>query len=620
MEAERTTRLTAHGYRWVAAADFAGTLAGEEGLVAEAGELVKWGPVRRVRRVRLPGAGEVFVKRYPVTEAAERLKYLFRRAKALREWRSLRELRAAGVEAPEPLAAGVLRRGGILRDSVLVTRGLEGALPLDEYLLEHVEAASHAEVAAFTRALAGFLRRAHGAGFYHRDFHAANVMVAGEPERPRFAVLDLADARVGCELTRGERLEMLATLSHLFLQAVPRHWRLRFLRSYLGPDDLLADAAALVEALSESGSRAAWRRRDAKTFGDRKYFRRAGASPFRGVARRTEAGEAAVELFRGGDPLEGRALVVKDSRSSKAGVVDIGGPQPRRFFVKRRNPRGGLKRLFAPLRRSRAMKGFFFGAAFENRSLPSPRAYAALEGPHPDGGRASWLVLEHLEGAAHLGELMPGEAAHLGELMPGEAADLGEMMAGEAAGLGEMMAGEAAGPGRGEPVANLSGLLDSQRSEFLSRLARMLRRLHWCGFSLRDLKSSNVLLFERGGRLDFAFSDLDAARLYRGRCPERRAMQNLARLYFDAARLGGVSRREALFFLDEYLGHPGREELSRWLCGIAAFVRAKRASRVSSSEPTPGAARQDGSRRRGRRRRGRKREPEPRGKSRSEEG
>jgi serine/threonine protein kinase len=100
--------------------------------------------------------------------------------------------------------------------------------------------------------------------------------------------------------------------------------------------------------------------------------------------------------------------------------------------------------------------------------------------------------------------------------------------------------------------------------------------MHWAGLSMRDLKSANILVCPLGERLRILISDLDAARLYPDGVPEKRAISDVARLYFDAAWFGAVSRREALFFLNSYLGCPPRDRLKMWVSGISRFVRRKR--------------------------------------------
>lgn len=531
-------RLTAHGFRWVAEAGFVETIRRDARVIRPGGaDIVKAGPARRVWRFRPDGAvAEVYVKENLLAEMTDTIKYLFGPAKAVKEWRMLLRLRERGVSVPRPLAVGVRRRGPILESSVLVTEALGEVEPLVNYFAAHASSASHAEVAAFTESFAGFVRRLHEAGVVQRDFHAGNIMVEGPPDDARFHLLDLYDVRIAESVPRRKLLKNLAVLGHFFCRTVPRHWRARFLREYMGGRGESRDAARIIERRAERGMRKIWARRDKRIFSENKYFRHVGVDDLLGHRRRTEAGATAVGLFTGGGVFDAAQELIKDSRSSTIGLFKAPpGDGERTFMVKRRNPRGGWKSLFDPFRTSRGKKGFYFGAAFENRHLPTPRVFAALDERRRGRIEASYLVLEYIEGAENLG---------------------GVLAAGNKSAVFRMLAAD--------------------RRAFADRLARTLRRMHWCGFSMRDLKAANVLLYESEGRLEHAIIDLDGVRQFRAAAPERLAIRNLARLYFDVSWLSGVTRREAMEFLKAYLGPAPRAKIARWVSGIAAFVREKR--------------------------------------------
>ncbi len=208
---------------------------------------------------------------------------------------------------------------------------------------------------------------------------------------------------------------------------------------------------------------------------------------------------------------------------------------PRRLFVKRRNASRGLKRLLDPLRMSRGAMGFFCGAALEHRCIPAPRVLAALDCRRLGCLEGSYLISEYVEGAENLAECIAR---------------------GQASGLFQR--------------------LNADRPAIISQLARVLRRMHWAGVSMRDLKAANILLCPSHAEIGIMIVDADAALLYSSAVPERRAMQNVARLYFDLQYLGGVSRREALEFLRAYLGTVDREVVRRWVSFISKYAKSKR--------------------------------------------
>ncbi len=526
------------GYRWLAAPEFV-EIAKRDGRVLseEGSRLVKSGPARRVWTFEPEGLGaRVYVKRYLVAEMRDRLKYSVQRSKAAREFRAIVELARRGVDVPEPLALGVRRRGFSLIDSILVTREV-GGVPVERYVMEHVEAAEHALVSAFTWEFARFLRRAHDAGLLHRDFHAANILVTDAGPRPRFHFVDLADVRIAEPVSYGERIDNLAVLGRFFCQVAPRHWRLRFLRDYLIGDEALAATARLIESAARRGMWRVWSKRDRRVCGNNKYFHHVMAGRFSGRARREPQAAAALKLFADGDPFDRAEAILKDSRSSTVGVFAVKTHDAvSRIVIKRRHVRRDWRAAFDPARSSRSMRGFVHAVAFENRHLPTPHALAAVEDRRFGYLGASYLVQEFAPGVETLADAMASGA--------------------------ESPAGR---------------LIERDRRLFLRRLARVLRRMHWTGFSMRDLKSANLLLQPReDGTVGILVNDLDAARLYRGSVPEKRAMQNIARLYFDAAWLGAVTRREAVYFLGEYLGRTDRKRTARWVGAIARFVREKR--------------------------------------------
>lgn len=527
------------GYAWLAAPSFADVVKSDPRVLEPEGDAVKSGPARTVWQFAPEGfPGGVFVKRYHTPGILDTVKYAVQPAKAMREFRTAVELLRRGVTAPEPLAVGVKRTGPALHDSVFVSRALVGVEPVDKYVRERLDTASHREVRAFTQRLARFVSGMHDAGVLHRDFHGGNILVGGAPTEPDFSLVDLHDVRVGEPLLTGERIMNLAVLGRFFCLFVPRHWRLRFLKSYFGPDVDVYLTARLIEHAAEKGMRRVWYKRDSRVCGNNKYFHHVAVGPFSGRARRTAIARVALALFKDGDPFARAEAVIKDSRSSTVGVFRVDTPDgEKRLFIKRRNARPGLASALDPCRASRATRGFFYGVAFDHRHLPTPHVLAALEDRPLGFHRSSYLVTEFVPEAENL-----GDAIAAGEESP------------------------------------LYRRIAADRARFVSDLARIVRRMHWSGLSMRDLKAANILLYPQpDGRVGIELSDLDAARLYRFGVPRSRAMQNIARIYVDAVDSGAFSRRDALLFLNEYLGYPERHVLSRWISGVrrhAAKVRA----------------------------------------------
>ncbi len=114
----------------------------------------------------------------------------------LREIAALTRARAAGVLAPEPLAAHVVDLGlGVGRwrfyRAGLATAGIEGRRPLSLAL----RSASPAQRLLWLDAVGDAVAALHAAGVHHRDLNVSNLLAAAEPGE-RIAVLDFDRARV----------------------------------------------------------------------------------------------------------------------------------------------------------------------------------------------------------------------------------------------------------------------------------------------------------------------------------------------------------------------------------------------------------------------------------------
>ncbi|HEY7377594.1 MAG TPA: 3-deoxy-D-manno-octulosonic acid kinase [Steroidobacteraceae bacterium] len=94
------------------------------------------------------------------------------RTRPFREWRLLRELRAAALPVPVPVAARYCRRGLIYRGD-LITEEIPGAQPLS------VSLQASPLVAATWRDVGQCVRRFHDAGVCHADLNAHNILLDG---------------------------------------------------------------------------------------------------------------------------------------------------------------------------------------------------------------------------------------------------------------------------------------------------------------------------------------------------------------------------------------------------------------------------------------------------------
>ncbi|MEN8184022.1 MAG: lipopolysaccharide kinase InaA family protein, partial [Myxococcota bacterium] len=218
--------------------------------VPEGSETVKRSRLRHVFRIRLVDGSDVFVKHY-LHRAARPFGWLGAPSRSLEELSNLERLAAVGVAAVEPLACAERHRRGRLEDAVLMTRALPRARPLAEALTQLPEPDRIAPLGALARSL----RRLHDAGFWHRDLHAGNVLVGGEPGDGGLAQPVLVDVQklrsLRFPLPGALRVRDLAMLGAELGTALP------LLEAYLAPDFPQDDAGRLRRRVARAAARRA---------------------------------------------------------------------------------------------------------------------------------------------------------------------------------------------------------------------------------------------------------------------------------------------------------------------------------------------------------------------------
>lgn len=149
-------------------------------------------------RIALRDGGTAFVRRYVHGGLLGTLlgdRYWQRPPRPLGELAATEAARAAGVVAPEVLAAVVLPAwpAGLLYRAVLVTRALEGRRSLADALRAATDDATRC---AWLGCAVRAVRRLHAAGIHHPDLNVSNVLVAQRPGDDA-ALIDFDRARVG---------------------------------------------------------------------------------------------------------------------------------------------------------------------------------------------------------------------------------------------------------------------------------------------------------------------------------------------------------------------------------------------------------------------------------------
>lgn len=277
-----------------------------------AGEVVKDNRVRSVHRWK-----GIYVKRFKHPGFVQKLRSWVD-DRAAREFRLLREARARGFDAPEPVAWA---RDGA--STFLFTREVADARVLREL--------------PFTRdrlsALAGLVRRIHREGLRHDDLHVGNVLEAGG----KLVLLDLHRARFGPPMEDPERVRSVAFLVLSFYTFVTRADAVRFVRA------CGTDPRATFEAFRAARERY-WRDRQSRV-------RRTGSAfeVVDGLVLRRPYGEGAARRALSATPLR----VVKELPRRRLWLAD------EETFVKEGAP-----------------DVWYNGFGLETRGIPTPRLLA----------------------------------------------------------------------------------------------------------------------------------------------------------------------------------------------------------------------------------------------------
>lgn len=152
---------------------------------------------KRVWRIDLPaelgGASVV----YKFCDGKAPWRYVLNLSHPAREWRNYQALYALGVPAPEVLAYGETRRCGVIRDSFIVTRFLDGTRDGRDFMPGGKRRDDVALRRRFCELVAPQLAKLHRHGFFHKALHVRNVLYRGEtPETMELFFIDVARCRI----------------------------------------------------------------------------------------------------------------------------------------------------------------------------------------------------------------------------------------------------------------------------------------------------------------------------------------------------------------------------------------------------------------------------------------
>lgn len=217
------------------------------------GDIIAQGSDSTMRRLSIrhaKGEHHYYLKVYRF--AGRRKRWALQGDKVSAESRNARVLSSLGINVPEIICHG--SRAGLFRvhDSILITRAIPGAMPLDAFVDSLPQSKRYTQRLQLLHASATMIRRMHDAHFFHIDLQWRNILVAPSPHGP--PTLYLIDSTRGGIRPPGIRAEhgRLRDLSSLAKDAQPRLTRTemaRWLRAYLGVPRLTAEHRLIIHTI-----------------------------------------------------------------------------------------------------------------------------------------------------------------------------------------------------------------------------------------------------------------------------------------------------------------------------------------------------------------------------------
>lgn len=574
------TQFSVAGFRWSLQPELQARLIDGGGLRLpewiDSGQarIVKQGPHRVVYRVELPGLS-FYVKHNFVHDQRAWFRQLVRRSKARLEFERVLAATERGIPTVAPLAMAEEETHVGSGESILITKSLDGCIPLHFFLAAVLPTFPEPSAARLRQHLATELgtlvAKIHDAGILHHDLHAANLLVrVTANDQVEFFVIDLLAVKMGPPLDWQQSRENLVMINCWFTLRVNRADRLRFWKAYFEARNLgrwVRDAYGTkhyakdlreIEELSWQRNLRFWQRRDKRCLVNNRYYRKVQGPGVVGHAvNEIDAKDLAVLLqdpdapFRNlpspPSPLpEGQGTggkVLKESSSSTVIEMDFSvNGQVRRVIYKRFRVTSLKDPLASLFRSSPALRSWIQGQGFRERGLPTARPFVVLHRSRFGMLREGYLLTEKITHAGDLHEVVESSAA--------------------------------------QPAPCRVKLL----RQLIERVARTIRALHQRQLSHRDLKAANILVrrFDAPADEPSAYSQDIQNLLY---MPESaiwlidlvgvetfteltkpRKVQNLARLNASFVGSEKITRTDRLRFLFTYLhyGALGRGDWKSW--------------------------------------------------------
>ena len=464
-------------------------------------QVLKESPVRTVSII-LGSHGKLFLKRYKIRGLKEQLKYLVVPSKARREWEMAHRALREEVPTPLPLAMAERRKGGVLRDAFFITEAIVPSSPL----IELIPKGGHEDLLARAARL---IRGAHEAGLFHQDLHAGNILV-GEKDNKLY-LIDLHRSRFVKSVSQHRRLWNLAQFLYSLKGWLSTEDKEAFLQHYDGKKDVFQDGFA--EGLQEIGRleerlhRRHMKSRTKRCLKNSGGFYVVKKEDWRIWARRGWKPEelfAAIQEHKN-SLVDSKERLIKDDRRTAITLFDF---MKRRVCIKEyRYKERVLSRLKEIFRRSKARMGWLMGNGLVVRGITGIRPQALLERKKWGLCQEAFLIME-----------TPPDYVELDRYM----------------------------------VRSIENSYHGRikKRAFLKALAGFMADLYKLRISHRDLKTCNIMVYEKRDTWDFCLVDMDDVQLDK-EISHKKILKTLVQLNTSTPLF--IDMRDRIRFLIRYL-------------------------------------------------------------------
>lgn len=572
MQGSSLSTVMAGGIRWFLPAQHHHQLLGPQGLRLKewlrAGQarVVKDGPHRTVYAVDLPGL-RFYLKHNRLMDLRAWLRQLVRPAKARLEFDRGSTAAARRIATISFLGYGETK-GPWPGESYLLTLTLDRAVPLNAFLEQQfplMPAIQQTLVRQhLAKAMGKFMAQVHEAGIAHHDLHAGNILIRLEGDQPALFLIDLHAVRIGQNLDWPKSWENLVLLNRWFVLAAHRTDRMRFWRAYAqtrGVNGLVRSPKGNKQLPLELERRTwesnllFWRHRRRRFLTSNRHIQKVSSTETSGFAIQPFDEKILAPFLADPDEPFHRpgVKILKDSPSSTVAELELhlnGSVQS--VIYKRFRVTSWKDPWVNGLRNSAALRSWILGHGFKERNLPTPRPLAVIHRRKAGRLFEGYLLTQKVQAAVDL-------KAYLANLQQ-------------------------------KPNSHM---ILRQR---IDQLAKLIRELHQCRLSHRDLKAANILV---SGAVavplsssptptlsPYSFIDLVGVHSY-PRLSRYRRQQNLARLHASFFKDPLLTRTDKLRFLRAYMqwGLLGKGGWKNWWRKIRDYTQVKTAQNVRRGRP-----------------------------------